>query len=244
MNKKQAYITEEEREKCQKVVDAFAELFKCEDLTVINAGKYGFIKLQHFRTHLGFDNAFSFNNSRSLFNDLWDEWVGTQIDIASDTPMEEMDYEDKLECLPQEKQKEFINMRKRFAEKAGIGDMLEKTAQMNCLTTNKRGEDNTNKGMKKTKSLLDLFVRMRTYKVLDRTAEKNRSYRATLREQEMAYDELQKAGLTKEQKRIVDKALCALNANGRAYGKAAYRLGLHDGIRLMLEENKLSSLNS
>ena len=93
--------------------------------------------------------------------------------------------------------------------------------------------------MKKSKRLLDLLVRLRTYKALDRAAEKNRYYRATLKKQDKTYDELQKAGLDKEQKRIVDRALSSLNANGAAYGKAAYRLGLHDGIRLMLEVNKL-----
>ena len=93
--------------------------------------------------------------------------------------------------------------------------------------------------MKKTKSMLDLLVRLRTYKVLDRAAEKNRYYRTTLKEQDKAYDELDKAGLSREQKRIVDKALSALNANGAAYGKVAYRLGLHDGIRLMSEVHKL-----
>ena len=93
--------------------------------------------------------------------------------------------------------------------------------------------------MKKTKSLLDLLVRLRTYKVLDRASEKNRYYRTTLKEQDKAYDELDKAGLSREQKRIVDKALSALNANGAAYGKVAYRLGLHDGIRLMSEVHKL-----
>ena len=96
-----------------------------------------------------------------------------------------------------------------------------------------------NKGMNKTKGLLDLLVRLRTYKVLDRAAEKNRYYRTTLKEQDKAYDELDKAGLSREQKRIVDKALSALNANGAAYGKVAYRLGLHDGIRLMSEIHKL-----
>lgn len=93
--------------------------------------------------------------------------------------------------------------------------------------------------MKKTKSLLELLVRLRTYKVLDRAAEKNRYYRTTLKEQDKAYDELDKAGLSREQKRIVDRALSALNANGAAYGKVAYRLGLHDGIRLMSEVHKL-----
>lgn len=142
MNKKQTYITDEEREKCQKVVDAFTELFESEDLTVVNAGKYGFIKLQYYRTHLGFENAFSFNDSRSLFNDLWEEWLDTQLlNIAGDTPMEEMDYGDILKCLPPEKQQELLGMRKRFAEKAGVGDTLDKTAQMKRLTADKRGED-------------------------------------------------------------------------------------------------------
>ncbi len=130
MDKKQTYITDEEREKCQKVVDAFAELFENEDLTVVNAGKYGFIKLQYYRTHLGFDNAFAFNDSRSLFNDLWTEWLDTQLlGIEIDTPMEEMDYGDKMKYLPQEKQQELLDMRKRLAEKAGVGDMPDRTVQ-------------------------------------------------------------------------------------------------------------------
>ena len=43
---KQVYITEEERRKCQKVVDAYAELYEKEDIVVLDAGKYGFVKLQ------------------------------------------------------------------------------------------------------------------------------------------------------------------------------------------------------
>lgn len=49
MCKKQTYITDEERVNCQKVADAFMELFENEDLIVLNAGKYGFVKLQYFR---------------------------------------------------------------------------------------------------------------------------------------------------------------------------------------------------
>ena len=142
MNKKQTYITDEEKEKCQKVVDAFAELFENEDLAVVNAGKYGFIKLQYYRNHVGVDNAFSFNDSRHLFNDLWDEWLDTQLlNIAGDTPMAEMDYGDILKCLPPEKQQELLDMRKRLAEKAGVGDMPDKPAQAEHLTADKRGEN-------------------------------------------------------------------------------------------------------
>ena len=142
MNKKQTYITDEEREKCQKVVDAFAELFENEDLTVVNAGKYGFIKLQYYRAHLGFDNAYSFNDSKSLFNDLWEEWLDTQLlNIAGDTPMEEMDYGDILKCLPQETQQRLLDMRKDFAENAGVKDILDKTAQTERQTADKRAGD-------------------------------------------------------------------------------------------------------
>lgn len=98
--------------------------------------------------------------------------------------------------------------------------------------------------MRKTKSLLELLARIRTLKALDRTAKKDSCYRTTLREQDKTYSELEKAGLNKEQKRIVDKVLSSLNANGAAYGKVAYRLGLQDGIRLMSEINKLKPQNN
>lgn len=80
--------------------------------------------------------------------------------------------------------------------------------------------------MKKTKSLLDLFVRHRTYKILDRAAEKNRYYRTTLKEQDRAYDELQKAGLNKEQKRIVDKALVRSKCKRDSIRKSCLQIGL------------------
>ena len=48
-------------------------------------------------------------------------------------------------------------------------------------------------------------------------------------------DRLDNAGLDEEQKSIVDKAISAANDCGAVYGAVAYRLGLHDGIRLMSE---------
>lgn len=142
MDKKQTYITDEERKNCQKVVDAFAKLFEDEDLIVVDAGKYGFIKLQYFRTDFGFDNAIFFNDSLNLFNDLWGEWLDTQLlNIAGDTPMAEMDYEDILKCLPLEKQQEFMDMRKHLAEKAGVGDMSDNPIQTEHLTSYQKGED-------------------------------------------------------------------------------------------------------
>lgn len=129
MNKQQTYIIDEERENCQKVADAFAKMFECEDLIVLNAGKYGFVKLQYFKFPFGFDTVDSFYDCKSLFDELWEEWLHTQlINLTADTPMADMDYEDILKCLPKEKRKELLDKRLVFAEKTGVGDILDKTA--------------------------------------------------------------------------------------------------------------------
>lgn len=88
---------------------------------------------------------------------------------------------------------------------------------------------------KKTGSLLDLLVRVRTHKALDRAVGESKAYQYTLKRQDEAFDRLDKAGLSGEQKTIVDRAISAANDCGAVYGAVAYRLGLQDGIRLALE---------
>lgn len=129
MHIKQTYITDEEVINCQKVADAFTELYEIEDLLVLNAGKYGFVKLQYFNVQFGFDTAYVFVDSRSLFDDLWREWLYTQLlNLAEGTPMQDMDYEDIFNCLPKDKQKELSDKRSYYAEKTGIENLLlEKT---------------------------------------------------------------------------------------------------------------------
>ena len=68
---KEVYITAEERKKCQKVADAFAELYEIENILVMDAGWYGFVKLQYYSKQRGFENVFTFVDSKSLFDDLW-----------------------------------------------------------------------------------------------------------------------------------------------------------------------------
>ena len=89
---KQVYISDEEKVLCQKVADAFSELYENEDLVVLDAGKYGFVKLQCYI---------------QLFN------------IAEGTPMKEMKYVDILKHLPKKTQKELLEKRFYFAEKTG-----------------------------------------------------------------------------------------------------------------------------
>lgn len=94
-----------------------------------------------------------------------------------------------------------------------------------------------NKGMKKIKKhkLLDIFAWVRTGRTLDRVAERNVDYCNSLKRQDMAYDALDKAGLSKEQQVIVNEALSASSECGRTYSVVAYKLGLRDGIRLKVE---------
>ena len=116
---KEKYITDGEREKCRKVADAFAELY--ENILVVDAGRYGFVKLQYYRPPQGFEDAITFTDSRSVFENLWEEWLDTQLFLlAKGTPMAGMGYNEIFRCLPKEKQEELMNRKAGFAKTAGI----------------------------------------------------------------------------------------------------------------------------
>ena len=118
---KQVYITEEEQEKCQKVTDAFAELYEMENIVVLDVGRYGFVKLQYYTPPTGFENDFTFTDSRKLFEDLWEEWLHTQIiALAKEMGIDDIDYNVFFKQLPEEKQNEFMGRKQHFAKTAGI----------------------------------------------------------------------------------------------------------------------------
>lgn len=118
---KDVYITAEERKKCQKVADAFAELYEIENILVMDAGRYGFVKLQYYSKQRGFENVFTFVDSKSLFDDLWQEWFDTKLILrARETPMQEMDYEEIFNCLSELEKNELLDRKKEFAKVAEI----------------------------------------------------------------------------------------------------------------------------
>ena len=118
--KNQLRITKEEHSRCRKVADAFAELYSI-DLLVLDAGIYGFVKLQYYHHPFGYDDTDIFTSGTDLFNDLWNEWLSTQLlSLAKGTPMADLDYQDILRCLPVEKQKELMERKDCFLERAGI----------------------------------------------------------------------------------------------------------------------------
>lgn len=118
---KQIYITKEEREKCQKVADAFAELYEMENIVVIDAGRYGFVELKYYKPPHGFEDAITFTDSVALFEDLWEEWLNTKLYLmARSTPLIEKGYKGVFESLPKEKQAELIGRKADFARLVGI----------------------------------------------------------------------------------------------------------------------------
>ncbi len=118
---KQVYITEEERAKCQKVVDAFTELYEMENIVVFDVGRYGFVKLQYYKPPQGFEDAITFTDSVALFEDLWEEWLNTKLYLmAKGTPLLEKGYKGVFESLSEEKQSELIVRKADFAKTAEI----------------------------------------------------------------------------------------------------------------------------
>jgi len=114
---KDFYITDNEHEKCRKIMNAFIELYEATDSIVLDAGKYGFVKLQHY-SYGGFDVTIVFTESDKMFNSLWEDWLDTQLyNLSKGTPVTDMERQDMFNHLPKEKQKELMDKRKYFEEK-------------------------------------------------------------------------------------------------------------------------------
>ena len=107
-------ITEEERAACRRVTNAFTEMYSL-DLMVLDAGQYGFVKLQYYKHPFGFDEADIFTSSKDLFDDLWGEWYSFQLlKLTKGTPLAELDYQDMFRCLPEKQQEDILGKREYF----------------------------------------------------------------------------------------------------------------------------------
>ena len=111
----QKFITDNERKKCQKVADAFAELYDQVDIIVQDAGRYGFVKVYCYEPYRGFYRITTFTNSRELFNDLWEEWFHEQVfALTQGTPHIDLDPHNIFKTLPKEKQTEIMSKKLYF----------------------------------------------------------------------------------------------------------------------------------
>lgn len=115
------YISDEEREKCRKVIDAYAELYEAEDIVIADAKRYGFVKLLYYSDMNGFETIKTYTDSRNLFDDLWGDWLDYQLyEIVSDTLLDKLSNDEIVNAFPKIIQKEIREKYAYFAEKAGI----------------------------------------------------------------------------------------------------------------------------
>ena len=118
---KKIYITDEERAKCQKVADAFAQLYEMADIVVLDVGRYGFVMLKYYMPPHGFEEDATFTDSKALFEGLWQEWLDMKLYLmAKGTSLMETGYKGVFESLSKEKQSELIGRKIYFARMAGI----------------------------------------------------------------------------------------------------------------------------
>ena len=115
------YITEEQRAKCRKVADAFAELYELADVMVADAGRFGFVRLQWFSEGEGFDSAMAFTDSEELFEELWRIWYEHKVlTPVLGTPLAELDYDEIFRSLSKDRQEEISKKRDYFFSLSGI----------------------------------------------------------------------------------------------------------------------------
>ena len=87
----------------------------------MDAGRYGFVKLQYYKEPQGFDDVITFTDSQSMFENLWQEWLDTKLYLmAKGTPLMEKGYGGVLKSLPEEKQKELTDRKADFATSLSI----------------------------------------------------------------------------------------------------------------------------
>ena len=96
----------------------------------------------------------------------------------------------------------------------------------------------------KNENLLDILMEERIHKGLEKALNDNELYQSAQKEVDEAINELEKAGLSREQNKVADRIISAANASGAAYGATAYRQGFYDGIKLISEVNQISLTNN
>lgn len=136
---KQVYITEEERAKCQKVTDAFAELYEMEKIVVLDAGRYGFVELKYYKPPHGFEEDATFTDGRALFDALWQEWFDTTLYLtAKKMQLDNIIYEEVFNCLSKEKKIVNYCEKSRLCKKGGYNSVKSVLRKVNALYRGKK----------------------------------------------------------------------------------------------------------
>ena len=94
----------------------------------------------------------------------------------------------------------------------------------------------------KENGLLEIIAAHRTMTDLDEILKKDKCYQEALAEEKTASDMMDSMNFTDEQEKAVDRVISAYNQCGAAYGSAAYRFGMEDGVRIRMEMEEVDKL--
>lgn len=118
-------ITDEEREKCRKVADAFQELYELYgDMYVVDVGPFGYAHLRWYG-----DGEFQANSvytdSEELFSDLWEYWLEYHLlEPVKGTSLAELSYEELYELLSEEQKGNYAKKKREFLKLAEMENIL------------------------------------------------------------------------------------------------------------------------
>lgn len=112
-------ISEDERERCQKVANAFAELYEMyEGMIVLDAGRFGFVKLMYFDGE-SFASSDVYNDSIKLFDSLWYDWkLDYMFERVKDTTQGDLTIDELFDLLTPNQKRYIERKREEFWQKA------------------------------------------------------------------------------------------------------------------------------
>lgn len=121
----EAKITDEEKEKCRKVADAFRELYDLYgDMYVVDAGPFGFVHLRWYGDE-EFQGNSVYTDSEDLFSDLWEYWLEYHLlEPVKGTPLAELSYEELYELLSEEQKDYYAKKKREFLKIAEMENIL------------------------------------------------------------------------------------------------------------------------
>lgn len=116
----ETYITEEQREKCRKVAEAFTELYELTDVMAVDAGRFGFVLLQWFNEGEDFDSTMVFSDSAELFDELWQIWYEHEVlTSVLGTPLVKLSYDEIFRSFSKDRQEEILRKKEYFLALCG-----------------------------------------------------------------------------------------------------------------------------
>lgn len=84
-------------------------------------------------------------------------------------------------------------------------------------------------------SMLEKIFEEQFLNAFDKNVKNDDEYRKSLEMQKEALKNLSELNLSRNEMLVVDRVLSANNLNGAAYGRAAYRQGFQDALKLISE---------